>query len=103
MTKEQLLDSIKHLTWSRHYSIGLWPGMLRCAKGDCPLIAAYQIYRFHNPWLPNLSSNNYHWSIVAKYLGIDIEVARELVRQADGLGLKDSYKSLDIALGATVS
>lgn len=72
MNRKELMNSIKHLNWKRtpHSNV------LRCDSGKCPITAAYRI-KF------NKDISNFAWDRAASELGIEYEIAREIVREAD--------------------
>jgi hypothetical protein len=71
MTRKQLMDSIKDLPWKRE------DGYLRCATGDCPIVAA------HRKMFPELYVSNGGWVLAAQRLKLSFEEAQEIVKQAD--------------------
>lgn len=86
MTRQELIELIKHKKWSRK------SGVLRCEKGDCPIIAAFNIK------FPDLDSfyDNVSWSYAAEVLGLSFDDARNIVREAD---TDFGKKKLDKELG----
>lgn len=75
MTRQELMESIKHLKWTRIHDNYHHP-TLRCEKGDCPIIAAAKLKGITNV-------DNWQWEEAAKKLDLAYYVALEIVREAD--------------------
>lgn len=80
MTRTELLRSIAHLKWRRDDTAS---GALRCARGDCPILAAVRVHSGPKLW------TNFDWAVAAAWLGIDKEEARIIVVQADRYGIPE--------------
>jgi hypothetical protein len=74
MTRQELMNSIKHLPWKRN-----WFGALRCSSGDCPIMAAYRI---QFPQLARPGSNSQFYS-AGQTLGLSDDEINAIVSAAD--------------------
>jgi hypothetical protein len=75
MTRQELMKSIKHLPWERDLS-----GALRCANGDCPILAAYHLKFGYND---GKDYENDDYGDAGYDLGLHVDDIDEIVSEAD--------------------
>jgi hypothetical protein len=81
MTRAELVALIKGRKWRKvpAYRSSADPDrFLRCAAGDCPIIAAHRIM------FPDSVYGNASWPYAARDLALPVEEARRIVAEADG-------------------
>ena len=84
MTREEFISTIRHLKWERR-SDTCW--RLRSSTGDCPILAAFHVLFPHR----TLFLQNWDCVWAAEELGLSVEEARLIVREAD----TPTWKSVD--------
>ena len=84
MTRSELVALIRGLSWHRvdptaNPVESTRLALLRCENGDCPILAAYHL-RFPTR---GVSLMNSEWAVAAKELGLPLDVAKQIVHEAD--------------------